>query len=141
MDLCDNNDEDKCKFCGKGPFKSIRGHHRHSPSCGQQYMIQYQIQASQTSSMVATSRRDGRHHSQDPLAKFLKQSPAAIDFVQTVCFDADDYDNGLFLDSLVDHDAAAINGPIIQNGEINDIINPTNFRFCAQSISVSSTSA
>ena len=26
-----------------------------------------------------------------------------------------DYDNGLFLDSLVDHDAAAINGPIIQN--------------------------
>ena len=91
--------------------------------------------------MVATSRRDGRHHSQDPLAKFLKQSPAAIDFVQTVCFDADDYDNGLFLDSLVDHDAAAINGPIIQNGEKNDIINPTNFRFCAQSISVSSTSA
>ena len=66
---------------------------------------------------------------------------SSIDFVQTVCFDADDYDNGLFLDSLVDHDAAAINGPIIQNGEINDIINPTNFRFCAQSISVSSTSA
>ena len=61
MDLCDNNDEDKCKFCGKGPFKSIRGHHRHSPSCGQQYMIQSQIQASQTSSMVATSPRDGRH--------------------------------------------------------------------------------
>ena len=57
------------------------------------------------------------------------------------CFDADDYDNGLFLDTLVDHYAAAINGPIIQNGEINDIINPTNFRFCAQSISVSSTSA
>ena len=103
MDLCDNNDEDKCKFCDKGPFKSIRGHHRHSPSCGQQDMIQSQIQASQTSSTVATSPRDGRHHSQDPLAKFLKQSPAAIDFVQTVCFDADDYDNGLFLDSsLVD---------------------------------------
>ena len=141
MDLCDNNDEDKCKFCGKGPFKSIRGHHRHSLSCGQQYMIQSQIQASQTSSMVATSPRDGRHHSQDPLAKFLKQSPAAIDFVQTVCFDADDYDNGLFLDSLVDHDAAAINGPIIQHGEINDIINPTKVRFCAQSISISSTSA
>ena len=51
---------------------------------------------------------------------------SSIDFVQTVCFDADDYDNGLFLDSLVDHDAAAINGPIIQNGEINDIVNPTN---------------
>ena len=66
---------------------------------------------------------------------------SSIDFVQTVCFDADDYDNGLFLDSLVDHDAAAIYGPIIQNGEINDIKNPTNFRFCAQSISVSSTSA
>jgi hypothetical protein len=106
-------------------------------------MIQSQIQASQTSSMVATSPRDGRYHSQDPLAKFLKQSPAAIDFVQTVCFDADDYDNDSFLDSLVDHDAAAaaMNGPIIQNGEINDIINPTNFRFCAKSISVSSTSA
>jgi hypothetical protein len=95
-------------------------------------MIQSQIQASQTSSTVATSPRDGRHHSQDPLAKFLKQSPAAIDFVQTVCFDADDYDNGSFLDSLVDDDAAAINGPIIQNGEINDIINPTNFRFCQE---------
>jgi len=37
-------------------------------------------------------------HPSRPLAKFLKQSPAAIDFVQTVCFDADDYDNGLFLD-------------------------------------------
>jgi hypothetical protein len=78
-------------------------------------MIQSQIQASQTSSMVATSPRDGRHHSQDPLAKFLKQSPAAIDFVQTVCFDADDYDNGSFLDSLVDH-ASAIYIPISQQG-------------------------
>jgi hypothetical protein len=67
-----------------------------------------------------------------PLAKFLKQLPPAIDFVQTVCFDANDYDNGLFLDSLVDHDAAAINSPIIQNGEINDIANPTNFRFCQE---------
>ena len=52
------------------------------------------------------------------------------------CFDADDYDNGLFLDSLVDHDAAAINGPIIQNGEINNIINPTNFRFCQKDVDV-----
>ena len=31
--------------------------------------------------------------------------------------------------------------PIIQNGEINNIVNPTNFRFFSQSISVSSTSA
>ena len=121
MDLCDNNDKYKCQFCGKGPIKSICGHHRHILSCGQQYMIQPQIQALHTSSMVAASPRYGQHNSQDPIAKFLKQSPPAIDFVQTVCFDANDYDNGLFLDSLADHDAAAINSPIIQNGEINTL--------------------
>ena len=82
--------------------------------------------------MVAASPRDGRHHSQDPLAKFLKPSPPAIDFVQTVCFDADDYGNGLFIDSLVDYDAAAINSPIIQNEDINNFVNPTNFRFCQE---------